>query len=257
MTVLAADKNVVHKLTGAEQSHPLIASDIVYHNALVNLNAAGNLKPAASTAGEVFAGIALEQGDNSSGSAGDIEVRVAKTGVWQVVSSGLDLTSVGKPCYITDDATVSLTFGPVYCGNVAEFTDSTTLHLDIEPACRPTKAGNNVGQVFLLTSKFNGAVGASAVTSMESLELNVGFEVLRGYVKCQTAPGGAYVLTCTITDGTSPQTVTVTGAATTGESEAINQVFAADADIDITWIDDDASGASADCEVTFVCRTTA
>lgn len=53
-----------------------VAVDIIYRGALVVINAAGFLAPGSDTASEHCAGVALDEVDNSGGSAGDETCRV-------------------------------------------------------------------------------------------------------------------------------------------------------------------------------------
>ena len=109
MTALAADK-LVDRKEGELVAHE-VAVDVIYLGAIVKINAAGYLAPMAAEAGGAFAGMAAENVDNSAGSAGDLEGRVHKKGIFQMVSSGLSQSDVGSAVYASDDQTVSTTQG--------------------------------------------------------------------------------------------------------------------------------------------------
>ena len=61
------------------------------------------------TASMRFVGIATEHVDNSGGSAGDKRIRVMRKGVVEFNQSGLAVTDIGKPAYLSDDNTISTT----------------------------------------------------------------------------------------------------------------------------------------------------
>lgn len=98
----------------------------------------------------------------------------------------------------------------------------------------------------LFSGFFPSTVGDSGVKMAENMEFPRPYVVTRIFLKCQTAPGGAYVCTFTWTDGTNSETATITGSATIGEEKAGTTLFLADTDTDADLVDDNASGATAD-----------
>lgn len=124
---------------------PVIASDIIYQGAAVGDNASGYARPL--VAGDPFRGFAELKADNSTGAAGDIDVRCRTRGRIKLAISSLAITDVGKDVYASDDNTFTLTQGSntrighvvawistgygiikfsVTTGAEAELTDSTT-----------------------------------------------------------------------------------------------------------------------------------
>ncbi len=122
MTTLA--KNAPRKLAGGEiNEHPVIASDIIYEGAGVGDNAAGYVRPL--VAGDNFRGFAEAKVDNSAGAAGDKRVRVMEKGKLQVAISGLVITDVDQPVYMSDDDVFTLVaVGNSYIGTVHRFVSS-------------------------------------------------------------------------------------------------------------------------------------
>jgi len=85
----------------------LIASDIIFEHAAVGLAiATGLARPL--VAGDVFAGFAGEQADNSAGSAQDIDVQLIRKGVVTLTVADVVITDVGKPVYASDDDTFTM-----------------------------------------------------------------------------------------------------------------------------------------------------
>lgn len=107
MTTLSTDTPRVYEI-GDRNEFPVIASDIIYEGAAVGENASGYARPL--TAGDVFLGFAIEQADNSDGSAGDISVRVKERGKIKAEISSLAITANDRPAvYMSDDDTFTLT----------------------------------------------------------------------------------------------------------------------------------------------------
>ena len=144
MTTLATDSPRVFEL-GDVNELPVIAADIIYEGAMVGDNGSGFARPL--VAGDSFRGIAERKADNSSGSAGDVRVRVLRKGLVRLAITSLAITDVGKAVYASDDNTFTLTQGANTCighvhrwvstgvgiiafqsanGAEAELTDSTT-----------------------------------------------------------------------------------------------------------------------------------
>lgn len=107
MATLTADTALV-KEYGEFNDIPCVASDIVYEGSAVGDNASGYARPL--VAGDPFRGHCVEQCDNSSGSAGDKNVKVL-TGTYllEVTLASVAITDVGKKVYMSDDATYTLT----------------------------------------------------------------------------------------------------------------------------------------------------
>ena len=110
---------------GLETDHGVIASDIIYEGAAVG-NSSGRARPL--VAADSFLGFALRKADNSSGSAGDVSVRVAQQGVVELAITGV--TGVGdlhSSVYASDDDTFTLTStGNTSIGKVIRYISGTT-----------------------------------------------------------------------------------------------------------------------------------
>lgn len=107
MTTLAADTLRDYQL-GEIEEYPAIASDIIYQGAAVGENGSGYSRPLA--AGDVFQGFALEQCDNSAGSAGDLRVKVRTRGRVVLPITSIAITANDRPAvYASDDNTFTLT----------------------------------------------------------------------------------------------------------------------------------------------------
>lgn len=89
-----------------------------YGGGALSRDSGGEVGPLAAS--EAFAGFALADADNSAGSAGDINVKVADEGVITLTVTGLDDNDdLGDTVYATDDNTFTLTAsGAVSIGKV-------------------------------------------------------------------------------------------------------------------------------------------
>lgn len=107
MATLTDDSIRTYEL-GDRNAMPVIASDIIYEGAAVGDNGSGYARPL--VAGDPFCGFAVERADNSSGSAGDINVKVIERGYIKASVTGV--TGVGDKnslVYMSDDNTFTLT----------------------------------------------------------------------------------------------------------------------------------------------------
>lgn len=107
MATLTKDTPRVYAV-GDILEYPVIASDIVYEGAAVGENASGYARPL--EAGDVFLGFAEKQADNSSGSAGDVNVRVKSRGyIKAAITDGAITLNDRQAVYMSDDDTFTLT----------------------------------------------------------------------------------------------------------------------------------------------------
>ncbi len=116
-------------------SVPVVASDIIYKGALVMINAAGFLAPAAPAAGSQLLGIAYEQVDNSAGAAGAVSCRVITEGCFVLKGTGFAQTNVGDQVFVTDDEIVTVTEGTgskPRVGKIVKFLSSTQVLVKLE-----------------------------------------------------------------------------------------------------------------------------
>ncbi|MBI3991447.1 MAG: hypothetical protein HY350_04775 [Candidatus Omnitrophica bacterium] len=122
MATLAKDASRTYEI-GDLNEMPVIASDIVYEGAAVGENGSGYARPL--VAGDPFKGFAERKIDNSTGAAGDLNVRLIKGGEIELSVSGAVITDVGQPVYASDDDT--FTFVPTgnsFVGFVKRFVSS-------------------------------------------------------------------------------------------------------------------------------------
>lgn len=127
MATLAADKSRKFGIDeGAHSNQAVVASDIIYQGAAVGDNASGYARPLVG--GDVFLGFAFAKADNSSGSAGDIDVELRTKGEVTLTVTGVSgVADQQETVYATDDDTFTLTAsGASSIGKVLRWVTSTT-----------------------------------------------------------------------------------------------------------------------------------
>lgn len=104
----------------------------IYEGAMVGLNAGYGR---GLVAGDVFCGHAVNQCDNSAGSAGDLQIDV-KAGKYQlqVTLTGVGIKDVGRPVYASADDTLSFSaVGNSFAGKVDRYVAANTAIVEFEP----------------------------------------------------------------------------------------------------------------------------
>lgn len=247
MTAATADRNTSIRPTDDFIEQPVNALSELFVGTFACHDAEGYIVPGANTLGLRLAGL-VDKYALGGAADGAVNVRLRRRGQALMTAAGLTQADVGKPVFLSDNQTVTLTPTNVFAGFLAAI-DSAEAWVDFAPAIGAK------GDIFVLDFFHPGTVGAATVTVRDGLELPKPFRVLRGYADCLVAPGAGYNCAVTITDGTTPKSVTIAEAAVHGEDEAIDQVYAANTDIDITLLDDNASASTANVSGGFICET--
>lgn len=107
--VLAADKRREYYGANAITRHQgdVAAAATLFAGAMLNFDSSGNVVAATDAAGEEFAGVAIQEYNNSGGSAGDIIAEFETGQVEKVVLSSVEAADVGTNVFIVDDDTVT------------------------------------------------------------------------------------------------------------------------------------------------------
>jgi hypothetical protein len=138
MMALSANAEIPHFPDQELRTVPVAASKHVYKGGLVGLAATGYGQPL--VAGDPFAGLAYEEMDNSSGSNGDLAVRVYTVGDFEFTLSGAVIADVGRPVFASADNTLTFVgFGNTYVGVVRDFIATNKIMLRIDPDRRLVK----------------------------------------------------------------------------------------------------------------------
>lgn len=134
MTALSAAKKSVDRQDGDVVSFKQAAVKI-WEGALVSVNAAGYVTNATDTTAEVVVGVADQTVDNSAGAAGDLSIKVRRTGVYNFVFGGTaTIADVNTLVYAVDNQTVDLvgvTTNDILVGRIVEVVTATKVRVDI------------------------------------------------------------------------------------------------------------------------------
>jgi hypothetical protein len=136
---LSANRNLDHYVDLEMRTARVKGSTHVWRNAIVGLTSAGYAR--GLVAGDVFAGIAYEEMDNSAGADGAKAVRVYTVGDFEHAVSGAAQTDVGRPVFASADDTLTfVAAGNSYVGVVQDFVSSGVAIVRIDPAHKFVKS---------------------------------------------------------------------------------------------------------------------
>ena len=130
MSALTRDRATPYR-EGIEIEYPVAANTKIYAGSLVCVNAAGYAAPAADTSGYRFAGVALEQVDNSDGGK---HVRLRRAGVFEFDAVSISQEMVGAAMYAADDHTFDDAAGltnDIKVGLLVKYVSATKGWIDI------------------------------------------------------------------------------------------------------------------------------
>ena len=133
MAALTKDRATPYR-DGIEIDFPVAANIKIYAGSLVCANTTGYAVPAADTAGLKFAGVALEQADNTGGANGAKTVRLRRSGVFEFDAASITQAMVGTAVYIVDDHTMDDATGPtndIRIGILVKYVADTIGWVDI------------------------------------------------------------------------------------------------------------------------------
>ncbi len=135
---MAVTANQLIKMqAGEKRSIPVAASTRIYQGTLVYITATGYADDDTATGVNGFAGIAIAEADNSSGSAGDINVEVWTRGDFELVGAGTySQANVGDMIYGDDNYTINSSIGStsVPIGRCVSYVSATKLIIAIRPS---------------------------------------------------------------------------------------------------------------------------
>ena len=124
---MAATANATKKSRSADRaSYPVAATTHIYDGQLGFVDSSGNATGSTNSGANQFAGIAVQEYDNSGGSAGDIDAEFHQSGAFLLTGSGFSASDVGSPVFAADSNTLTLTArGNVFVGEIIEYVSAT------------------------------------------------------------------------------------------------------------------------------------
>lgn len=154
---------MVNRADGCKKGYPVAASTHLYQATMAFVNASGYLDDDTASGVNAFAGITIEEKDNSGGSAGDVSTEIWRKGDFLLTGSGFTQASVGLPVYATDNYTLTTTqttSGAVKVGIVAEYVSTTKVWVSIDASAAEGLVGDSLATK---TIDFNGATGINEI----------------------------------------------------------------------------------------------
>jgi len=135
---LTANRDVQRYVDQELRSFSVAESAHIFKGAIAGFErTTGLVRPL--VAGDLFAGIAYEECDNSAGEAGAQSVRLYTQGDFILPVSGISATAVGSPAYAADDTSLSVlaSAGGSSVGKIITYLADSTAIVRIEPFFMP------------------------------------------------------------------------------------------------------------------------
>jgi len=131
---LTANRDIEHFIDQELRSLKVKAATHIYKGAFVGIDrATGYVRML--VAGDLFAGIAYEECDNTAGANGDKSCRVYTQGDFQLALSGAAQADIGKPVFAGSEETLTFAGGAMgsYAGRCVDVPASGKVILRLEP----------------------------------------------------------------------------------------------------------------------------
>ncbi len=147
---------------GCKVGFPAKASTHLYQGTLAFLDSGGYLDDDTATGVNTFAGVNIDDVDNSSGSSGDLNADVWREGEFLLTGASFDQGTVGLRIYATDNYTITKTnsASAVYIGICTGYVSSTKVYVTLD--CGGTE-GVVTDSVTTQVVVFDGATGVNEV----------------------------------------------------------------------------------------------
>lgn len=127
---------LMNRADGCKVGYPVAASTRLYQGTLTFENASGYADDDTASGVNKFAGVNINDTDNSSGSNGDLSADIWRDGEFLLTGSGFTQATVGKRIYATDNFTITSdasTASCVYIGVCTGYVSATQVYVEIEP----------------------------------------------------------------------------------------------------------------------------
>lgn len=164
LSALSANADVDRYIDQDVRSYPVASGEHIYRSGWVGTTPAGYLKP--FEPGDLFAGLAYEEADNSSGSDGTIECRVYTIGDFEVTLASVDARHTGRAVYATADDAVAMTGHPdAFIGRVVRKVATNKALVRLRAAGERPSAGEGSIDLSITGHENFAATGAAAGTT--------------------------------------------------------------------------------------------
>ena len=156
---------------------PVAASTRIYAGTLVFEKSDGFADDDTGSGANNFLGISRDDVDNSSGSAGDLNVELWREGIFTLTGASFAQTSVGKPVFASDNYTLSLTgAGNSFVGIIEGYISSTKVRVRILPR---TRLVGSADQAAVATTGATNSSPYGFTTAAQANALVAGYNAVR------------------------------------------------------------------------------
>jgi len=155
----AVSANQVIKRQGTERgTGPIYQSTTLYEGTFCFINSTGYVTGDTDSGASMFAGIAVEEYDNSAGSSGDLDAEWFAEGIFELTGSGFGQDDVGKEVFASNNYDITLTdsSSAVPIGVVHEYVSATVIRVKITGLPQVPGVTSNV-------LAFTGSTGANEI----------------------------------------------------------------------------------------------
>lgn len=129
----ASAAQLITRRCAERNNGPIEESTTIYRGTLCFINANGYVDDDVAAGVNKFAGVAVEDYDNSSGADGDLQAEFFTEGLFQLEGSGFTQGTVGSDIYASDNFTVGTSSsGTTYVGRCAGFISTTKIWVRID-----------------------------------------------------------------------------------------------------------------------------
>jgi len=166
---------VIKKQTTQRGTGPIYESTTIYEGTFCFVNSTGYVTGDTDSGASMFAGIAVENYDNSSGSSGDLDAEWFAEGIFELTGSGFTQADVGKEVFASDNYTITLTdsSSAVPIGVVQEYVSATAIRVKITGLPNVPGITSNV-------MAFTGSTGANEIRVPDNLADGLSVEGTHG-----------------------------------------------------------------------------
>lgn len=186
---------LISRAEGCKKGYPIAASTHLYQGTLSFVNASGYLDDDTASGVNAFAGVNIEEKDNSAGVDAALSTEVWRDGEFLLTGSGFTQASVGVPIYATDNYTITATkttSGAVRIGVCTEYVSTTKVWVRIDPIGSETLAADSLNTNVIV---FDGATGVNEIRVPTNLADALSIESSAGDILAVDTTTGTVVIT--------------------------------------------------------------
>lgn len=139
-----AANQIASQSRGCRRGYLVAAAIRLYQATLAFISANGYLTDTTGSGANRFAGLVVDEADNSAGAAGAIKGEVYREGEFLLTGSGFTQASVGQDAYASDNYTITAgagAAGSVRIGEITEYVSATQVWVKLDTGSGIPAAG--------------------------------------------------------------------------------------------------------------------